>query len=118
LSLADENLALMNRWLDAIKADSSNRPLLERIAAARPSDLTDDCFDENGERIIEPAVFDLTSVLTKTQGDQSRCNALFPPHAGLRLVAGAPLTNDIMKCSLKPIDYDDYRVEFTNQEKH
>ncbi|MDO9522002.1 MAG: DUF6351 family protein [Pseudohongiella sp.] len=117
LSLADENLTLMNRWLDAIKADSSNRPLLERIVAARPADLADDCFDENGERIVEPAVFDLTSVLTKTQGEQSRCNALYPPHAGLRLVAGAPLTNDIMKCSLKPIDYDDYRVEFTNQEK-
>ncbi|MDO8907646.1 MAG: DUF6351 family protein [Pseudohongiella sp.] len=117
LSLADENLTLMNRWLDAIKADSSNRPLLERIVAARPADLADDCFDENGERIVEPAVFDLTSVLNKTQGEQSRCNALFPPHAGLRLVAGAPLTNDIMKCSLKPIDYDDYRVEFTSEEK-
>jgi hypothetical protein len=117
LSLADENLTLMNRWLDAIKADSSNRPLLERIAAARPADLADDCFDENGARIVEPAVFDLTRVLNKTQGDQSRCNALYPPHAGLRLVAGAPLTNDIMKCSLKPIDYDDYRVEFTSQEK-
>ncbi|MBU2098883.1 MAG: hypothetical protein KKD00_08980 [Gammaproteobacteria bacterium] len=117
LSLADENLALMNRWLDAVKADDSPGPLLDRIAANRPAELADDCFDNNGERIVEPAVFDLASVLNKTQAGQSRCNALYPPHAGLRLVAGGPLTNDIMKCALKPIDYDDYRVEFTAEEK-
>ena len=117
VSQADENLALMNTWLDNIKADTSQRTMLERITGARPANLADDCVDTNGERIVEPAVFDLTRVLTKTQGDQSRCNALYPPHAGLRLVAGAPLTNDIMKCSLKPIDYDDYRVEFSAEEK-
>ncbi|MDO9476184.1 MAG: DUF6351 family protein [Pseudohongiella sp.] len=119
LSLADENLMLMNRWLDYIKADSSNRPLLDRIAAARPAELADDCFTPEGERIVEPAVFDLTRILdgTQAEADQGRCNQLYPPHAGLRLVAGAPLSNDIMKCSLKPIDYDDYRVEFTADEK-
>jgi hypothetical protein len=117
LSLADENLALMNAWLDAMKADRSNTALLDKIVAARPAQLADDCFDANGERIVEPAVFDLTRVLNKTQGEQSRCNALYPPHAGLRLMAGAPLSNDIMKCSLKPIDYDDYRVEFDTEEK-
>jgi hypothetical protein len=119
LSLADENLMLMNRWLDHIKADASNRPLLDRIAAARPAELADDCFTPEGERIVEPAVFDLGRILNNTQADadQGRCNQLYPPHAGLRLVAGAPLSNDIMKCSLKPINYDDYRVEFTAQEK-
>lgn len=119
LSLADENLQLMNRWLDYIKADTSDRPLLDRIAAARPAELADDCFTPEGERIVEPAVFDLTRILNKSQADadQGRCNQLYPPHAGLRLVAGAPLSNDIMKCSLKPIDYDDYRVEFSADEK-
>lgn len=117
LSLADENLALMNHWLDNIKADSSQGPLLDRIASARPAELADDCFDSHGERIVEPAVFDLISVLTQTRSEQSRCNVLYPPHAGLRLVAGGPLTNDIMKCSLKPIDYNDYAVEFSAEEK-
>ncbi|TFH75096.1 hypothetical protein E3V39_02880 [Gammaproteobacteria bacterium LSUCC0112] len=119
LSLADENLLLMNRWLDYIKADTSDRPLLDRIASARPAELADDCFTPEGERIVEPAVFDLTRILNQSQADadQGRCNQLYPPHAGLRLVAGAPLSNDIMKCSLKPIDYDDYRVEFSTDEK-
>lgn len=119
LSLADENLMLMNRWLDAIKADNSNRPLLDRIAGARPTELADDCFTPEGQRIVEPAVFDVERILNNTQADadQGRCNQLYPPHAGLRLVAGAPLSNDIMKCALKPINYDDYRVEFTVEEK-
>ena len=72
-----------------------------------------------GERIVEPAIFDLERILNNTQADadQGLCNQLYPPHAGLRLVAGAPLSNDIMKCALKPVDYDDYRVEFTTEEK-
>jgi hypothetical protein len=28
-------------------------------------------------------------------------------------VAGAPLTNDVMKCRLKPINFGDYAVPFT-----
>ena len=31
-------------------------------------------------------------------------------------MAGAPLTDDIMKCQLKPIDAKDYRVSFTSTE--
>jgi hypothetical protein len=46
----------------------------------------------------------------------SRCNDLFPPHLTPRLVAGAPLTDDIMKCQLKPIDAKDYKVEFSAME--
>lgn len=119
LSLADENLALMNQWLDNIKA--SQRPasqpgesLLDRIVAARPAELADDCFTADGQRIVEPAVFNMERIFDNNVG---QCNQLYPPHAGLRLVAGAPLTTDIMKCTLKPIDYDDYRVEFNDAEK-
>ncbi len=118
LSLADENLALMNRWLDNIKAGTlsarAGESLLDRIVAARPAELSDDCFTADGQRIVEPAVFDMARIFDNTAG---QCNQLYPPHAGLRLVAGAPLATDIMKCSLKPIDYDDYRVEFTADEK-
>jgi RES domain-containing protein len=35
----------------------------------------------------------------------------------MRLVAGGPLSNDILKCQLKPIDYADYTVAFTDEEK-
>lgn len=114
-SLADENLALMDRWLDNIKASHNEAlPLLDRIAAARPGELTDDCFTSDGTRIIESAVFNMNQLFDNTEG---QCNQLYPPHAGLRLVAGGPLANDVMKCTLKPLDDSDYRVEFTAEEK-
>ncbi len=32
------------------------------------------------------------------------------------MVAGGPLTSDIMKCQLKPVDMGDYTVPFTGDE--
>tara|TARA_R110002072_G_scaffold284396_3_gene448535 strand:+ start:23711 stop:25726 length:2016 start_codon:yes stop_codon:yes gene_type:complete len=114
VSLADENLALMDRWLSAIDHDDMSSPLLERIVAAKPAELVDDCFTSTGDRIVEPAVFNTQRLFDNTEG---QCNQLYPPHAGLRLVAGGPLSNDVMKCALKPINYEDYRVEFSQNEK-
>lgn len=114
VSLADENLALMDRWLSAVDHDNMSTPLLERIVAAKPAELVDDCFNSTGDRIVEPAVFNTQRLFDNTEG---QCNQLYPPHAGLRLVAGGPLSNDVMKCTLKPINYEDYRVEFSLNEK-
>lgn len=114
LSLEDENLALMDEWLVRLREDHSETPLLERIVRAKPQALQDDCFPRAGERIVEAAVFDMERLFDNTG---TPCNAVFPPHAGLRLVAGGPLSNDILKCELKPIDYRDYRVQFTDEEK-
>jgi len=58
VSLADENLALMDQWLANIQADDSELKPLEKIVHARPSELQDDCWTEAGERIVEKAVFD------------------------------------------------------------
>lgn len=114
LSLEDENLGLMDQWLAAIKADDAPGPLLDRIVRNRPANLQDDCFSPAGDRIVEAPAFDPQRLYDNTTGS---CNGLFPPHAGLRLVAGGPLTNDILKCQLKPVDYEDYRVSFTGAEK-
>jgi hypothetical protein len=32
------------------------------------------------------------------------------------MVAGGPLTNDVLKCQLKPLDPADYEVEFSEAE--
>ena len=32
-------------------------------------------------------------------------------------MAGAPLTNDVMKCQLKPVNFADYKVSFTDAQK-
>jgi hypothetical protein len=114
LSIADENLELMDQWLANISGDTGSGTMLEKMVRARPADLQSDCFAANGERIVEQPVFNPRRLFDNTEGS---CNSLFPPHAGLRLVAGGPLTNDILKCQLKPVDYDDYAVRFSDAEK-
>jgi len=39
---------------------------------------------------------------------------MFPVAANPRLVAGSPLTQDRLKCELKPIDRADYRVALSD----
>lgn len=114
LSLEEENLELMDQWLANIRADHSNVSMLDKIVNAKPGNLQNDCFAANGERIVDDPAFDMQSLFDNTAGP---CNSLYPPHAGLRLVAGGPLTNDVLKCQLKPIDYEDYSVSFDADEK-
>src|SRR5713101_1944772 len=46
----------------------------------------------------------------------TQCNTLFPSYAFPRYVAGGPLAANIIKCQLKPVDLNDYQVNFTSAE--
>jgi hypothetical protein len=99
-------LDTMNAWLDAIVADPA--PLsIDKVVKHKPAEAVDTCWDASGVKIVEPASFTATN----------KCNALYPIHSEPRLVAGAPLTNDVMKCQLKPIDFSEYKVAFTGAQK-
>jgi hypothetical protein len=99
-------LDTMNRWLDNIAADPA--PLsIEKVVRNKPAEAADACWDADGNKIVEPASFD----------GQGKCNTLYPVHGEPRLAAGAPLTNDILKCQLKAVDYRDYKVAFTEAQK-
>ena len=56
-----------------------------------------------GEKIVEPLTWD----------GKSRCNQLYPAHADPRIASGAPLTDEILKCQLKPISAADYTPALT-----
>ena len=56
--------------------------------------------------MAQPLTFDGTGV----------CGEIYPAYATPRQVAGAPLTNDIVSCHLKPVDPADYQVDFTDEE--
>jgi hypothetical protein len=99
-------LDTMNTWLDAMTADPA--PLsIDKVVKHKPAGAVDTCWDAAGVKIVEPASFTA----------RNKCNALYPVHSEPRLVAGAPLTNDVMKCQLKPIDFSEYKVEFTHAQK-
>jgi hypothetical protein len=92
-------LAQMDAWLSRLNAGNGTRPTLAAIAQAKPADLTDACFTDAGNtRIAETQVY---------RGD-TPCNKLYPAYSTPRMVAGEPLTNDVLKCQLKPIAAAEY----------
>jgi hypothetical protein len=96
----------MTQWLDALMAQPPAIAIAERVRRAKPAAAVDACWDDRGTKIAEPAVYKGTG----------RCHSLYPPHSNPRLVAGAPLADDILKCRLKPVDRADYRVSLTADE--
>ena len=93
------NLDTMDKWLNNIAHDEkpAHTPL-EKIVRNKPVDAVDACFTESRERITDPA----------------RCRELYPVFSNPRLVAGAPLTADRLKCELKPVDRKDYKQPLTD----
>jgi hypothetical protein len=93
----------MDRWLMAALADTTaGRTRAQKIAANRPSDLVDACWDAGGTKIEEP----------QTAFGASQCNTLYPAATTPRMVAGGPLSDDVVKCQLKPLDRADYVPAF------
>jgi hypothetical protein len=99
-------IAKMEEWLTNLNNDRSNDRTVDKIARARPADLADSCYGPTGERIIEQQTF-----------SGGRCNDLYPTFPSPRMIAGAPVTNDVLKCQLKPIDFRDYADEFTQDQQ-
>jgi hypothetical protein len=99
-------IAKMDEWLTNLANDRTGERTIESIARAKPADLSDSCYSASGDRIIEAQTF-----------SGGECNKLYPTFPSPRMVAGGPMTNDVLKCQLKPIDVHDYRVEFTEGEK-
>jgi hypothetical protein len=97
--LAREAIEQMDRWLTAIAADPSSGSQAAKVVRARPADLVDACIDKDGKKITETQRF-----------RAGVCNEFFPSHASPYLVAGMPLAHNVVKCQLKPIVAEDYRV--------
>jgi len=91
-------LTLMTTWLDAITADASALTA-DKVAKYKPTDATDSCWDVNdGARYKEEA----------TMSGAGKCNALYAKTPAPRMVAGGPVSDDILKCDLKPVADADY----------
>jgi hypothetical protein len=104
--LAPEPLAQMDAWLTGVLADATEgRTRAEKVAANRPADLKDACWNGTTKVEEEQAATGATT-----------CNGLFPSGKTPRMVAGGPLSDDIVKCQLKPLDPADYSVAFSGTE--
>ncbi len=85
-------VTVLDRWVTDIRADRSEMPQAQKVAAHRPADLVDACYTSATTRIT----------------DQDRCGELFPIGTDARMVAGAPGANDVLKCTLNPVEGSDY----------
>jgi hypothetical protein len=104
---ADNKCALnaflaLNRWLAAVEKDKAGGTYAQKIARDKPDDLTDRCYNGNGQKVSD---------------------GLCPPgvvnvEGTPRTVAGDAITTDANKCRLKPLNRnDDYGpLAFTNQQ--
>ena len=94
-----QGLVAMDRWLAAVEADHSSKPLSQKLIADKPADIHDQCSDGLGQ------------VLPGTEA----CQAIVQAYQTPRMVAGESITTDANKCRLKPLLRTDYYpVQFTD----
>ncbi|MFC4014222.1 DUF6351 family protein [Nonomuraea purpurea] len=103
--LADA-LTQMDRWLTALTADGRPGGALDKVVRNKPRELTDACWTRDAEprKIVEPQV---------AGNGTTTCETLYPVWTSPRLVAGASMANDIVKCRLRPIDPATYGTPLT-----
>jgi hypothetical protein len=95
-----EAMLTMDRWLEAVEADETDRPLPAKIVANRPPDLRDRCSQIPG----------LEQVGAVCEHEQLQTRYGTPA-----TVAGESVATDTNKCALKPLRRADYYpVVFTN----
>lgn len=90
-ALIPKAVPVMDAWLTAIEADTSNTPYEQRVIENKPADARDLCAEPNGNELPEDV-----------------CRTQFPYFFEPRVVAGEPLHSDIAKCQLKPLNMADY----------
>ncbi len=80
----------MDSWLTVLTADTTSRPRIDKIVAARPSGLVEGCRAPEGF-VAQPL----------NRDPASRCEKLFPSASFPREVAGAGVAADVIKCKLR-----------------
>jgi hypothetical protein len=92
--LPRRSFLLLDRWLTAIEADRSGARPEEKVLAAKPADAYDFCYLSTD-----------TAYATEVT-DQSVCDAdpVLRYYSSPRQVSGGPLTENVLKCRLMPLD--------------
>ena len=106
----DAGRQLFDRWMLAYTSDTSNAPQIDKVLRAKPASGVEGCYDKS-----TPPAF-IAEKLVFTSQPVSKCSSLYPVYSSPRLEAGGPLSADVLKCTLKPVDPRDYRVPFSSAE--
>ncbi len=89
-------LTTMDEWMQNLLADPE-----AGVAANRPGDAVDACFSFDGQ-VIAAGADVWSGILDGTE--LGPCAEAFPVYTTSRIEAGGPITGDIFKCHLKPLE--------------
>ena len=95
---------LFDGWVAAYKNDTSSDAADRQGDQAQGRSGIDGCYDK-----ATPPTF-IAEQLTFTTTPATKCSALYPVYANPRFQAGGPLSADVLKCQLKPVDAKDYKA--------
>jgi hypothetical protein len=97
-AMSSEAFLAMDQWLAALKDDPSRAAIEKKVRRAKPSNAFDFC-------LLSDDVAQSTKVT-----DAAVCDAdpFLRPSSSPRQVAGGSLSEDILKCELKPLSQVDY----------
>jgi hypothetical protein len=115
-SVFREALRQMDQWLMNLQSDVGMEPKAKKTVRAKPSGLVDACYAAAPEPRGVFSGKDQKIAEKQTLNGSGICHSLYPSHSAPLLVAGMPLTHDVMKCELKPISASDYALSFTAEE--
>jgi hypothetical protein len=106
-TMATDAFLTMDRWLTALKNDTSASTIEQKVRASKPAGTTDLCILST----------DPTQSVKVTS--QATCDAdpLLVPKSSPRQVAGGARTEDVMKCQLKALDTADYAPQALTAEQ-
>ena len=95
-----EAFLTMDAWLTALKADTSHRRIEDKVRRAKPAAAVDFCIVPVSADNPTGREFNLALCESKV--------ARYKVGSSPRQVAGGPLSENILKCRLKPLNSADY----------
>ena len=96
---------LFIQWVAAYKGDKGAGSPRDKVIAGKPAAAVDGCFTFSST----PQFIAETQTPAST-GAAGGCNAIWPTWSYPRAQAGAAIAADKLKCELKPVSVDDYKV--------
>jgi hypothetical protein len=104
----DDAVQAMDRWLSAVEADGSDKPLAEKIGDNRPADIQDKCSSQAATDAL------VRQVIVPGLGRVCENDQIQTRYGTPATVAGESIATDTNKCALKPLRKTDYYpIEFT-----
>ncbi len=88
--------AVIDEWMRNIEANPDGG-----VAGNKPAAAVDSCFDSAGE-LIHAGHDAWAGILDDAPAGP--CTQQFPTYTTSRIVAGGPITGDVFKCALQPLD--------------